>query len=215
MKKYLYLILITLPLLIACHKSIWDKLNDHEARIAKLETLCNQFNTNISSLQTLVAAINARDYVKDVVPINENGTVIGYAITFANSSPITIYNGKDGQDGQDGKDGHTPIIGIKAHEGIWYWTLDGEWILDDKGNKIRADGTSGATPRLKIEDDYWWVSYDEGANWQKLGSAQGSHGFADSMFQEVRQDDKFVYLVLANGEVIQIAKSNGLTWVYV
>ena len=35
------------------------------------------------------------------------------------------------------------------------------------------------------------------------------------MFQDVRQDDKFVYLVLANGEVIQIAKSNGLTWVYV
>ena len=220
MRNLIYILLLAIPLFTGCHKKIWDKLNDHEARIARLEALCNQFNTNITSLQTIVAAINARDYVKDVVPVMENGVVIGYAITFGNSSPVTIYNGKngkdgeDGKDGKDGKDGHTPIIGIKSEDGAWYWTLDGEWIVDESGSRVRADGAAGITPQLKIDEDFWWVSYDNGASWIKLGSAVGE-GAGDSMFQEVRQDDNYVYLVLANGEVIQIAKNRGLTWVYV
>ena len=207
--KKIFIIIITLFALTACHKKIWDKLNDHEARIARLETLCNQFNTNISALQTLVEAINARDYIKDIVPVTENGTTIGYTISFGGRNPVTIYNGKDGKDGEDG---HTPIIGLKAEDGIWYWTLDGEWILDAEGNKVRADGI---TPQLKIEADYWWVSYDSGTTWSQLGPAVSESGTGDCMFQEIRQDDKYVYFVLANGEVIQIAKSHGLTWVYV
>lgn len=203
MKKIL-LIIITLFALAGCHKAIWDKLNDHEARIARLETLCNQFNTNIASLQSLVNAINARDYVKDVVPVMENGLTIGYTISFAARNPITVYNGQNGQDG------HTPIVGLKADGGVWYWTLDGEWILDGDNNKVRADGM---TPQLKIEDDYWFVSYDNGATWTELGPA--GTGTGDSMFKEIRQDDNYVYFVLANGEEIQIAKSHGLSWVYV
>lgn len=46
MKKFVFVSLVLLAL-TACHDKIWDKLNDHEARIARLEALCNQFNTNI------------------------------------------------------------------------------------------------------------------------------------------------------------------------
>ena len=204
--KKLLIIFITFLALTACHKKIWDKLNDHEARIARLETLCNQFNTNISALQALVDAINARDYIKDIVPVTENGLTIGYTISFNGRNPVTIYNGKNGEDG------HTPIIGLKSEDGVWYWTLDGEWILDDAGNKVRADGL---TPQLKIEADYWWVSYDNGSTWSQLGPAGSGSGTGDSMFREIRQDDNYVYFVLANGEVIQLAKAHGLTWVYV
>ena len=35
MKKFL-LIALTLFALTACHKAIWDKLNDHETRIQRL-----------------------------------------------------------------------------------------------------------------------------------------------------------------------------------
>ena len=160
--KKLLVIIISLLALTACHNEIWDKLNDHEARIVRLETLCNQFNTNISALQVLVEAINARDYIKDIVPVTENGRTIGYTISFNGRNPVTIYNG------QNGEDGHTPIIGLKSEDGVWYWTLDGEWIRDDVGNKVRADG---ATPQLRIEADYWWVSYDNGATWSQLGPA--------------------------------------------
>lgn len=205
MKKILLIVLAFLAL-TACHKEIWDKLNDHEARIAKLETLCNQFNTNISSLQVLVDAINARDYIKDIVPVQENGLTIGYTISFGSRNPVTIYHGKNGEDG------HTPIIGLKTEDGVRYWTLDGEWIRDASGNKVRADG---ATPRLKIEADAWWASYDNGSTRSQLGPAGSGSGSGDSMFSEIRQDNSYVYFVLTNGEVIQLAKSHGLTWVYV
>lgn len=207
MKKILYIVLLLVPFVVAsCHKSIWDKLNDHEERIAKLELLCNQLNTNINSLQAIVNVINARDYVKNVAPVMEDGKVVGYTISFNASNPVTIYNGKDG------KDGRTPLIGIKQDsDGIWYWTLDGEWILDSAGNKVGAGGTM---PMLKIEEDYWWVSYDKGNTWSKLGKAVGETLTGDSMIKDVRQDDRYVYIVLADGEEIKLTKG-GITWVYV
>ena len=39
---------------------------------------------------------------------------------------------------------------MKDTDGIYYWTIDGEWLLDSKGNKIQANGYNGITPRLKI-----------------------------------------------------------------
>ena len=78
---------------------------------------------------------------------------------------------------------------------------------------MRADGN--VIPQMKIEEDYWWVSYDSGASWKRLGKAVGAPGAdGETMFREVRQDDRFVYLVLADGQEIQLAKG-GLHWVYV
>ncbi|MBR6346241.1 MAG: hypothetical protein IKR69_02520 [Bacteroidales bacterium] len=193
----------------SCHKDIWDKLNDHERRIAQLETLCNQYNTTIESLQQLIAALQAENKIKDISPVMENGKTVGYTISFTSGNPITIYNGKNGQDG------HTPIVGVKQDtDGFWYWTIDDNWMLNGKGEKVRADAAQGITPKLKIEDEYWWVSYDEGESWSKLGKAV-TDGADDSMFSEIRQDEKYVYFVLTNGQTISIPKSQGLTFVYV
>ena len=74
-------------------------------------------------------------------PITNGGETIGYTITFSKSNPITVYHGKDGVNGQDG---HTPIIGVRqGPDGIYYWTLDGEWMLDNDGNEIKAEGRDG------------------------------------------------------------------------
>ena len=35
------------------------------------------------------------------------------------------------------------------------------------------------------------------------------------MFREIRQDDNYVYFILADGEEIKLAKTHSLTWVYV
>lgn len=54
-------------LLIAGCNSDYDdaalqgRVDDLESRVAKLEELCSQMNTNISSLQTIVAAIQNRN----------------------------------------------------------------------------------------------------------------------------------------------------------
>ena len=109
-----------------------------------LQRLCNETNTNLSALQTIVTALQNNDYITSVDPLTENGKVVGYTIKFAKSNPIVIYNGKDGADGVDG---NTPVIGVKKDtDGIYYWTLDGEFIVVD-GQKIKAQGTDGNNGR--------------------------------------------------------------------
>ncbi|MBP3550034.1 MAG: leucine-rich repeat protein [Alistipes sp.] len=231
MKKFLLSVVIATTLaLTSCQfddSGIWDKfgemeesIRDHEERITALEELCKQMNTNIEALQTLVDALEKRDYVTNVAPIREDGKVVGYTISFANSDTITIYNGKDGADGQDGvdgKDGYTPKIGVmKDTDNIYYWTLDGEWLLDGKGNKIQANGvngtdgtngTNGVTPQLKIENDYWYVSYDNGATWQQLGKATGEDG-TSGIIINVEEGESEVAFTLADGSTITLPKSN-------
>ncbi len=80
-------------------------------------------------------------------------------------------------------------------------------------------GKDGITPLLKIENDYWFISYDEGVTWQQEGKAKGDKGDkgekgdkgdkGDSMFQTVTQDENYVYFTLADGTVIKIAKGSG------
>ena len=212
MKRVLYALLAGMLLVSSCYddSEVWETLRDHEARIAKLEALCSQYNTTIASLQSIVTALQENNSIKTVAPIMENGKTIGYTITFTFGNSITIYNGTDGKDGKDGADGHTPIVGVKQDaDGLWYWTLDEDWMLDADGNRVLAVGT---TPSLKIEEDYWWVSYDGGVNWAKLGKAVGDSG--DPMFSSVEWDDKSVTFVLFNGQTITIPIHN-LTWVYV
>ena len=277
-KILLSVVLATTLALTSCQfddSALWSKLDeygesirDHEQRISALEELCKQMNTNIEALQTLVDALEKRDYVTNVSEVRSNGEVIGYTISFAYSDTITIYHGQDGANGADGKDGYTPQIGVmKDTDNIYYWTLDGEWLLDAKGNKIKAVGTDGAdgkdgqdgangtdgkdgqdgtngsdgkdgqngtngtdgkdgadgkdgiTPQLKIENDYWYVSYDNGATWVQLGKATGEDGQngangadgengkdGDSIFNSVTQDDEFVYFNLADGTMITLPK---------
>ena len=181
-----------------------------------LQRLCNETNTNLSALQTIVTALQNNDYITSVDPLTENGKVVGYTIKFAKSNPIVIYNGKDGADGVDG---NTPVIGVKKDtDGIYYWTLDGEFIIVD-GQKIKAqgtdgnngvDGSDGVTPKLEIREGYWWISYDNGANWTQLGKATGEDGKdADSI--KITQDENNVYFELADGTVITISKTGQST----
>ena len=251
MKKLFTYLLVAITMIIAgCSEpfddsAIWDELNNLENRIAKLEELCKQVNTNISSLQTIVNALQNNDYVTGVTPITKDGETIGYTISFTKSQPITIYHGEDGKDGQDGangkdgadgKDGSTPVIGVKQdYDDIYYWTLNGEWLLDTDGNKIKAQGTDGKdgadgkdgedgvngadgiTPQLKIENGYWYISYDNGTSWTQLGKATGEDGKdgingnngadgkdGDSFFQSITWDEACVYFTLADGTVISV-----------
>ena len=272
MKKLsLLLLTLTVCFFTACHKDIWTELENLDQRVTKLEELCKEMNTNITSLQTIVSVLQSNDFITGIVEIKKNGEVIGYTITFGKHDPITIYHGQDGKDGADGKDGqdgqngsaNAPVIGVAQDtDGVYYWTLNGEWLLDDNGNKLPVsgkdgqngtngtngqdgadgkdgqdgengkdgadgqDGKDGITPQLKIEEGYWYISYDNGATWTELGKATGEDGQdgkdgqngtdgkdgqdGDSMFQSVTQDDNYVYFTLADGTVIKIAKGDAI-----
>lgn len=243
---------------------MWNKNEDMGSRLAALEELCSQLNTNIVSLQQIVEALQGNDYVTGVVPVVENGETVGYTISFSKSGPVTIYHGKKGENGQNGT---TPVIGVEQDtDGLYYWTLDGEWLTDDEGSKILAQGMAGksayelavekgyrgtldewlaslngsngddgksayelavengyqgteeewlaslkgsagdqgddgVTPKLEVRDDgYWYISYDNGQTWNKLGPATGDPGEdGDSMFSDIDVSDPD-YLVLTLAE---------------
>lgn len=215
MKKLLtWAVLVTAIALSSCKyddDDLWNSVHGLEDRVAKLEELCKQMNTNISSLQTIVEALEENDYVTNVTPVMQDGKEIGYTIVFSKSNPITIYHGKDGQAGSDGDDGTTPSIGVKQDtDGIYYWTLNGEWLTDDHGDKIKAegaDGNDGTTPKFKIENDYWYISYNNGETWEQLGKATGEDGTGgDSMFTEIdyQTSTDYVIFTLADGTQIKL-----------
>ena len=198
MKKLLSLVFCGL-LLFGCSDKYDDSalrndLNDLENRVTKLEELCKQMNTNISSLQKIVEALQDNLSISKVEQISD-----GYIIHFSDGSTATIKNGKNSED--------APIIGVKKDtDGIYYWTLDGEWLTDEKGNKVKAQGTDGKdgvdgedgndgvdgedgvdgtngkdgkdgiTPQLKIENGRWMLSMDNGKTWTDIGQATGADG---------------------------------------
>lgn len=122
---------------------VWNELNSLDSRVEKLETLCSQMNTNISSLQTIVAALQNNDGITNVYQL-PNGE--GYTITFTSGKTITIYNGadgkdgtngKDGADGKDGKDGDTIFSSVVENEDNVVFTLaDGTQITIDKSKSL-------------------------------------------------------------------------------
>lgn len=161
MKKWAYAIaLLSAVTLSSCSQYddtlLQNRVGTLEADVKNLKELCSQMNTNISAMQSIVNAIQNNDYVTGVAPVMKNGVEIGYTILFSKSNSITIYHGTDGRDGTDGKDGkdgrdgidgtngYTPVIGVqKDTDGVYYWTLDGKWLTDISGNKIKAVGKDG------------------------------------------------------------------------
>ena len=235
MKKLFYVVLALSLSIVSCSKfddtEIWNKLNDHETRIAYLEEICEKMNADIINLQALVTALEGNDYIVSASPLV---TGDGYTFVFKSGKSVVIYNGKDGVngtngiDGVDGKNGETPIISVmKDVDGIYYWTVNGEWLIVN-GEKVRAsamdgkngddgnngvngeNGKDGITPKFKIENDYWYVSYTNGASWEKLGKATGNNGLngddGDSFFKGVSMADGFVQFTLNddNGTVIKV-----------
>ena len=207
-KLFTYLLLISVLGISSCaydDTSLWEKVNNHEKRIAELEELCKQMNSNISAMQTLLNAMEENNYITSVAPVVENGETVGYTISFTKSEPITIYHGKNGTVGIDGI---SSVIGVKEHtDGLYYWTLNGEWLRDAEGKMIAAEGVDGITPIFKIENDYWHISYNNGATWTELGKAKGEDGVNYcEFFEKIEEDENYVYFTLIDGSSFQVLK---------
>lgn len=246
---------LSLGLLGSCKyddSDLVERVDNLEGRLAKLEEQCKQINANINSLQIIVHALKEANHITSISNLVENGVEIGYKIEFAKSDPIHIYHGKAGADGARGEDGYTPLIGVKKDkDGIYYWTLDGNWLTDNDGNKVRAqgldgkdgyngkdgkdgedgkdgkdgkdgyngsdgkdgkdgyNGKNGVTPKLRIKDGNWEVSYNNGVSWETLGSATG--GVVPCPIKSVEVKGRYVLFTLNSGDEIKIPLYNAIT----
>ena len=196
-----------------------------ESRITAIEEWQKSVNTDIRSLQNLVEALEDKDYVTAVTPL-EDGT--GYVISFLKSGNVTIKNGEDGT---------TPVISVKQDsDGKHYWTVNGEWLLDN-GNKMPVTGEKGdkgdkgdkgadaIAPQVRINTDtnLWEISTDGGKTWTSTGikatgdkgntGEQGPQG--DAIFAkdgiDYTSDHDNVIFTLVDGTKITLPRTSALT----
>ncbi len=189
---------------VACtdYQSSIDELSQRVDGIDQRVTALEGLNDDIEAIKEIVDAQKQAGYITAVTE-----TADGYQFTMSNGKVINVRNGRDGTNGTNGQDGHTPVIGVTQDtDGNWYWTVDGEFLLDGSGNKVRANGIDGqngqdgVTPQIRVNSTtgLWEVSYDNGTTWTSLGvKAQGDKG--DAFFQNVVVGETEVTFTLADG----------------
>ena len=104
MKKLLTLLAISLAVVLSScstfdDEAIWNKLDDHESRISRLEEMCREMNSNIDALQTIVTALQTNDYVTSVTPVTKDGETVGS--TWENNSYWDFTNQNNLHEGID------------------------------------------------------------------------------------------------------------------
>lgn len=190
-----------------------DEYDDTELRdrIESLEVWQESINTQLATLQQVVSALETNDYITEVEELADGS---GYTITFKYSGSTTIYHGTNGD---------SPIINVaQATDGLYYWQLNGEWLLDENNNKIPVtgadgvngedgidgadgingqDGADGITPMIQINEstNEWEISIDGGITWDSTNvTATGTSG--NTLFNSVDvSDPDYVTFKLTTG----------------
>lgn len=210
--KYFFLTCV-LGIIWSCEyddTDLWSKVNEIDNRVETLEKKVAGINEDISSVRTVVNALNSGKYITNV-----EQTENGYRITFSDNTLIELKNGTNSSD--------NTVIGVKADEdGRYYWTRTGngtaEWLLDDDGNKIPVtgeNGKEGVTPIIGIDDDGYWT-VDTGNGPEHILDSNGKPIAAtpadgSSLFTGLQEDDDSVTLTMANGTTITLPKLSPLS----
>ena len=194
MRKYRFIAILAFAALItaSCYTDIESELASLERRVSNLDQRLATINSNIESLNALADKYKSYIYVLSYTPIYSGKEVTGYKINLSDGSSITLNNGVSKDD---------PIVGLQLDDdGLYYWivTVNGvtDYFYDDVGQKIAA---SVASPIMKIENDVWMVSFDNGYIWQTFDRARGADGYS------------YVDSIVTRGDYIQIYLVSGQT----
>ena len=202
-------------LAIGCAKEadltgLTKKVDDIDSRLSTVETTLAQLEKDVASLQNLVKAINGKITVASV-----EETSAGLVINFSDGTHAVITNGIKGDKGD------TPVIGTKEENGVLYWTVNGEFLKDSNGNKIRVNGEDGATgseghtPVLGVKADtdgvlYWTVDgeflKDENGNKVPATGSKGEPG-SDGKTVGTTEIEGVLYWTV-DGEVLKDGQGN-------
>ena len=121
---------------LACSKyddsALYDRLAKLEQRVGAIEEKVKVANEDIKTLKDLVSASTQGKTITEVKKTDE-----GYDLTFSDKQVISIKHGRNGADG------HSPKISVAQENGVYYWQLDGQWLPDPQGQKVRVSGETG------------------------------------------------------------------------
>ncbi len=223
-------------------KNLQGQIDNLGDRVTALEKAVKEINENtVPSLQNLVNALEKKLTVTSI--IEGSGQ---YTITFSDGTTATIKDGAKGDKGDTGAQGEQGVQGEKGEQGdagtqpevsialdedgIYYWTVNGQWLLDGDGNKVpvtakgdkgdKGDqgeagengaqgekGEDGVTPLFGTNQDHKLiVSYDNGETWIPIGlSVIDGSAFTSAYIDDEKSTDDYIVLVVGETEV-QIPK---------
>ena len=218
MKKELVMSLGLALSCLACSKyddsALYDRLAKLEQRVGAIEENVKVANEDIKTLKSLVAAVSQGKTITNVEKTTE-----GYNLTLSDKQVISI------KIGRNGTDGHSPKISVAQENGVYYWQLDGQWLLDAQNKKVRVSGETGPvgpqgaqgvagqdgkTPTLRINAGKWEVSYGDN-DWKEVpGSAGATLGETTveglDLFKKIELDGDNVVITLKSGDKIKLPK---------
>lgn len=121
---------------LACSKyddsALYDRLAKLEQRVGAIEEKVKVANEDIKTLRSLVSASTQGKTITEVKKTDE-----GYDLIFSDKQVISIKHGRNGVDG------YSPKISVAQDGGVYYWQLDGQWLLDAQNKKVRVSGETG------------------------------------------------------------------------
>ena len=136
MKKELVMSLGLALSCLACSKyddsALYNLIAKLDQRLVAVEEHVKKANEDIKTLKSLVSAASQGKTITEVKKTDD-----GYDLTFSDKQVISIKMGRDGMDG------HSPKISVALDGGVYYWQLDGKWLLDTQGQKVRVSGETG------------------------------------------------------------------------
>jgi hypothetical protein len=215
MKK---LLLLAAIVLVSCDKLHEEHLENIGERVVALEASVLDFNSYIVKIKAVVNVIEENGYITRITD-NVDGT---YTLQMSTGQEITLRNGAEGKPGKDGTARELDISVAEDTDGEWYWTLNGEWMLDGNGNKMRVspydgkDGKDGEddidlslpVPITRINNftGNWEISTDSGVSWADTGvRANGRDGSNDQFVSfTLSEDGKTVTITLLDGRVFVV-----------
>ena len=208
MKKFIYILASVILAYSCADLSGYDEeLDDIRTQIEQLAKDCAAINEQIVSLQNLMGQLQARESITGVSEIlDDAGNVSGYVITFKNSESITFNLSSDASS-SDQPDGI--LISIKEDNDGFWWTINGQYMLDSQGDKLAAS-RNGHTPRLKIENEKWYVSVDGGKSWDELEVTLSDTVSSVSVADVVKTDDDVTF-TLTDGATFTVPISKTAT----
>lgn len=184
--------------LVSCDPSsrkleeIQRQLEAHEQEIQALKAAVERINEDIASLQGVVQELKAGGYVASVMEHQEEGETEGYTLSFSDGRGVYLRTRAEQA---------TPAVSIRQDaDGVWYWTLNGEWLRNAQGAKLPTGGSDGA-PQLKAEEDNWSVSVDNGLTWTSVTPA--ATGGAAIKHVDTSHPD-YILITLSDGTVLQL-----------
>ena len=195
--------------LAACDKNNYtEELQQLGQRVEILEAMVLEANTDLEALNELVLAVRNNGYVTDIKK-NADGS---FTVTFNTGKSYTLRSGNNGRDGRDGKEANLDLsVMLDPNTGVWYWTLNGQWLINSDGERVQAgatdgkDGRNGRTavatvPQVRINPQTrtWEISTDGGQTWTDTGFVADGKNGKDGSDGKNGKDDLFIDVIVSD-----------------